>query len=705
VRRSSLFAACVIAVLASSGAPALRAQNKKPITHEAIWLMPRVGAPVVSPDGKWVAFSVVQPAYDEKEQQSDVWIVASDGSSEPRRLTYTKAGESGVVWSADSRRIAFATRRETDEANQIYVLDIAGGGEARRVTSISGGAMQPAFRPDGGAILFSSFVYPNAADEEANRRVAVERRDRKYQLRAYDTFPVRRWDRWLDDRQLHVFTQALEPDAAAKDLLAGTRLVQNPGYGARDVDAGDELDAIWAPDGQSIVFVATTNRNVAAYAPTHTHLFQVPAGGGEPRQLTSGDKTYEHPRFAPDGRTIYFTVNDDHNQIYSHDRLSAAAWPWAGAPTVLASAIDRSVSSFGITADSRRVYFTAESEGLEPIYTTTPRGEAALAMTPERGVYTNVTAATASATPVIVANWSSSIDPAEIVRIDPATKTHRRLTSFAVARAAELDWRAPEHFWFTSSRGRRIHNMLIRPAGFDPGRKYPLLVVIHGGFANMWRDQITVRWNYHLLAQPGYVVLLTNYTGSTGFGEAFSRAIQNDPFDGPARDINEAADEAIRKFSFIDGSRQAAAGASYGGHLVNWLEATTTRYRCLISHAGLVNSEAQWGTSDGIYHRELMAGGPPWEQGPVWRDQNPIRRAGQFKTPMLLSVGEHDFRVPLNNTLENWSALQRMKVPSRLLVWPNANHWISNGEDSRQFYTEVRTWLARWMTPGTTTAN
>jgi dipeptidyl aminopeptidase/acylaminoacyl peptidase len=221
----------------------------------------------------------------------------------------------------------------------------------------------------------------------------------------------------------------------------------------------------------------------------------------------------------------------------------------------------------------------------------------------------------------------------------------------------------------------------------------------------MWRDQITLRWNYHLLAQPGYIVLLTNYTGSTGFGEAFSRAINNDPFDGPARDVNEAADEAIRKFAFIDGSRQAAAGASYGGHLVNWLEATTTRYRCLISHAGLVNSEAQWGTSDAIYHRELIAGGPPWEQGAVWREQNPIRRAGQFKTPMLLSVGEHDFRVPLNNTLENWSALQRMKVPSRLLVWPNANHWISNGEDSRQFYAEVRGWLARWMGPDKQAAN
>jgi len=220
---------------------------------------------------------------------------------------------------------------------------------------------------------------------------------------------------------------------------------------------------------------------------------------------------------------------------------------------------------------------------------------------------------------------------------------------------------------------------------------------MHGGAANMWRDQITLRWNYHLLARPGYVVLLTNYRGSSGFGEAFGRWIQNDPLAGPATDINEAADEAIRRYPFIDATRQMAVGASYGGHLANWLEATTTRYRAIVSHAGEANIEAQWGTSDGIYHRELMMGGPPWEQAKTWIEQNPIRRAASYRTPILLSVGENDFRVPINNTLENWSALQRMKVPSRLLVWPNANHWISNGEDSRHFYEEVHAWLARWI--------
>ena len=239
--------------------------------------------------------------------------------------------------------------------------------------------------------------------------------------------------------------------------------------------------------------------------------------------------------------------------------------------------------------------------------------------------------------------------------------------------------------------------MIALPPDFSPSKKYPLLVLMHGGPHSMWRDQFFTRWNYHLLAAPGYVVLLTNYTGSTGFGEKFAQEIQFDPLKTPGDEINGAADEAIRRFPFIDGSRQAAAGASYGGHLANWMQASTTRYKCLVSHAGLVNLESQWGTSDTIYHREVASGGPFWEGGNVWRDQNPIRFAAKFRTPILLSVGEHDFRVPLNQTLENWSVLQRLRIPSRLLVFQDANHWIQKGEDSRFWYQQVQDWLKKWL--------
>ena len=262
---------------------------------------------------------------------------------------------------------------------------------------------------------------------------------------------------------------------------------------------------------------------------------------------------------------------------------------------------------------------------------------------------------------------------------------------------AKIDWQPLRHFWFTSKAGKRIHNMIALPPNFDERRKYPLLVMMHGGPHTMFRDNWGLRWNYHLLARPGYVLLLTNYSGSTGFGEAFAQSIQGDPLKGPANEINEAADEAIRLYPFVDGSRQAAAGASYGGHLANWMQATTTRYKALISHAGLINLESQWGTSDIIYHREVNSGGPVWEQAPVWREQNPIRFAKNFRTPILLSIGENDFRVPLNQTLENWSVLQRLRIPSRLVVWPDENHWILKGENSRYFYQEVHGWLKKYL--------
>jgi dipeptidyl aminopeptidase/acylaminoacyl peptidase len=271
------------------------------------------------------------------------------------------------------------------------------------------------------------------------------------------------------------------------------------------------------------------------------------------------------------------------------------------------------------------------------------------------------------------------------------------LTRFNEQALQNLDLPPLRHFTFDSPKGRRIHNLIALPPAFDANKRYPLLVLIHGGPHGMWKDQFFLRWNYHLLASPGYVVLLTNYTGSTGFGEKFAQNIQGDPFVTPGEEINQAADEAIRRFGFIDGARQAAAGASYGGHLANWLQATTTRYKCLVSHAGLINLESQWGASDSNYGRELNNGGPVWEQGEIWRKQNPFRYAANFQTPTLVTVGEKDFRVPLNNSLEYWSLLQRRRIPSKLIVFPDANHWILKAEDSRFFYSELLDWLARWL--------
>jgi len=700
---SVLLFAGVAALSAGSAAAAPRIiiPAKKPLTHESMWLMKRVGAPAVSPDGKWVVFSVTEPSYDEKEPSSDLWIAPADGSAPPRQITFTKPGESDVAWSPDSRRIAFTAKREGDESGQVYLLDIAAGGEARRVTTLSTGARGAQFSPDGKSLLITSVVYPGAADDEANKKIAKERKERKYKVRTYDSFPIRSWDHWRDDMQAHLLIQPLEGDSKqARDLLAGSKLVAEPGFGGSGGgETGAEgISGDFSPDGQWIVFAATTKRNTSAYAEVPVDLYRVPVAGGEPEVIAHDSGSYGRVQFSPDGKTLYTTFNANNGKVYNLDRLVAYDWPSMQNRRVLTAGSDRSVGGYAVAPDGKTIYFTAEDAGLEKIYSVPAGGgEVKLAVEPERGVYTDLVIAEKAQPMVAVARWGSSIDPAEVVRVDVGAKARRNITTFNVEGAQRIDWQPPIHFWFTSSRGKKIHNMIVLPPNFQEDKKYPLFVLMHGGAASMWRDQISLRWNYHLLAKPGYVILLTNYTGSTGFGETFGQDIQGDPLKGPADDINEGADEAIKRFPYIDGTRQFAAGASYGGHLANWMQASTTRYKCLIAHAGEINLESQWGTSDGIYHRELTNLGPVWEQGKVWKEQNPIRYAANFKTPILLSVGERDFRVPMNETLENWSVLQRQQVPSRLLVWPDENHWILNAENSRYFYKEVADWIARWV--------
>ncbi|MDH4259134.1 MAG: S9 family peptidase [Gammaproteobacteria bacterium] len=683
-------------LLAAGASSAALAADRHPITHEDIWLMKRVGAPVLSPDGRWVVVPVAEPSYVEDQESSDLWLVPADGGASPRRLTSSMGSEVDAAWSPDSKRIAFATRREADEESQIYVLDVAGGGEAQRVTGISTGAARPRWRPDGQALLFTSMIFPGAQTDAENRARLEERKARKYNARAFDGFPIRHWDRWLDERRPTLMLQSLDA-GEVRDLLAGTELARGRGFGGDLDNDGEQLDAAWSPDGSAIVFAATTARDQAAHADVDQSLFVLPAGGGEPRRLTAGEASYSAPQFAPDGSALYALATPNTKFVYNDSRLVRFDWGGTAARPV-AFGFNRSVGSFMVAPGGERIFLLAEDEGHDRLYSVPASGGEVRELGQlEAGTISGLQVGGDEADPVVAANWESAVSPPETMRIDAATGARRALTSFNVERAAAMDWQPVQEFWFKSRHGRRIHNLIALPPDFDPARKYPLFVLIHGGPHGMFKDQFFVRWNYHLLAQPGYVILMTNYSGSTGFGEAFAQAIQGDPLAGPADEINQAADAAIRRYPFIDARRQAAGGASYGGHLTNWLAVTTTRYRALISHAGLYDLKTQWTTSDIAYSRERNLDGPPWDGSPAWHDQSPFWRSAKLKTPILLTFGEKDFRVPYNNGLEFWTVLQRQKVPSRLVLFPDENHWILKGENHRYFFQEVHAWLARYL--------
>ena len=658
---------------------------KRTVTHEDIFTMARSSRPVVSPGGTWILYNVTEPSYDPAATATDLWVVAADGRARPRRLTSTKEAESGASWSPDGKWIAFTAKRSDDQADQIYVMSVDGG-EARRVTSIASGASGPRWRPDGKALLFESAVKPAGAPAD------------KSTARAYDAMPIRYWNTWLDGSKPHIFVQALD-GGAAEDWLANTRLAATAGFNGVFTGEGATraLQPAWAPGGDEIVFVAATNQDAMMREDVPSRLFRMKRGQ-EPVLVGGTSHEFSEPAFSQDGRVLVAKIRKPATsaQPYALTRLARFDWPAAAGPKILTDALDRSVGSFNIAADGTSVLFDAQDSGFTQLYRVPIAGG-----TPRRlfEVKEGTYGAPAEAGGAIVATYTASWQPTEIVRVDAGTGTHTLLTDANRAVLDALDLPKPEHFWFTAKNGKRLHSVIYFPPQLDRSRKYPLLVMPHGGPNAMDGDNFSTRWNAHLLTAPGYVLVQTNYTGSTGFGEKFADDIERDVLRGPALEVLEGAQEAIRRYPFIDANRQAALGASYGGYLMNWFNGHTTQFRCLVIHAGASNNESQYGVNDGGIGREWRMGGPVWEGKGQWMDQSPFRYAAKWKTPALITQGELDFRVPLNESITTFKLLQRQGIRARLLTFPDEGHWILKGENSRRHLAEIHAWLKHYLTP------
>jgi dipeptidyl aminopeptidase/acylaminoacyl peptidase len=678
------------AILFTLLTPTLVAAQKRTISHEDVWLMHRIGDPVLSPDGKQAVFSVTEPSYDSDKTVSDLWIVPTDGSASARRLTASRGAESGVVFSPDGSALAFTAKRDGDEADQVYLLPLEGG-EARRLTSLSSGASSPQFRPDGKAILFQTMLWAGARSIEEHDQRADREKKRKDSARAYDTFPVRFWNFYLDGREPAIVVQELSAAAPRVIAVAPLRGSFNP------TGSGEDLAPVWTPDGTGIAFQAIANRDRAMYEETESALYLVPSAGGSPSRLTPPGASFSDPRFSPDGRSLYALESRSATpkQLYFVTRLARLSGSDWSTIAILSTGWDRSVGGFAVSPDSRTVYLEAEDDGALKVFRIPSGGGVPeLVYAPAAGGLSGLHAAGE----ILVAKHSGSTDPGQIVRLNPASKEATPLTQFNREILSELLLPAPEHFWFTAKNGKRIHSLLVPPPVIEPGKSYPIVVNPHGGPNSMSADQFSLRWNYHLLTSPGYYLLMTNYTGSTGFGEKFTDDIERDVLRGPALEILEAITEAAKKHPQIDLTRQAAVGASYGGYLMNWFNGTTTQFRCLVNHAGAVNNESQYGVNDGGLSRELRMGAPIWETGKgQWFDQSPIRYSTNWKTPTLVTQGELDYRVPISESMTTFKLLQRLKVPARFVLFPDEGHWILKGPNSRRHMEEVLAWLGKHL--------
>jgi len=665
----------LIGFIAVSGS--LSAQTPRPITPEDLWAMGRVGSPVVSPDGSRVAYTVTWYDVEANRGNSDIWVVPIEGG-EAMQMTNSPGTDTSPVWSPDGEWLAFVSTRGGDGA-QIYLLP-ACGGEARRLTSQPGGATGPQFSTDGTRLLFVSEVWPEG-DEAATRLRSLS--EGPTGARIYDELMYRHWDTWEDGRRSHVHIVNIE-NGAVRDLTPGP-------HDTPPISLGGFQDYSLSPDGTELAFVRNTDVPVAVG--TGNDIWLTDLEGGEPVLLTDSDANDTSPVYSPDGRFIAYLAmtrpgfEADRTRLMLYDRRS-------GEHRALTEELDRSVNSFVWAPDSGSLVFDCQDRIWRSIWRVELTGGAITQLTGQR--YFSGLALIPGGLGIVAASQASH-QPTELYLLDAEGAEVRRLTHTNDALLAELDLSPAEVFTFEGARGVEVEGFLIRPPGFDPARTYPLIYLVHGGPQGAWSDIFHYRWNANMFAAPEYVVLLINPRGSTGYGQQFTDDITRDWGGKVFEDLMRGLDHTLASYPFIDPDRLAACGASYGGYMMNWFEGHTDRFRTLVNHDGVANTVSMYGTTEELWFPEWEFGGLPWENDRFYERWNPMGAVKDFRTPMLIIHGELDYRVPLGQGLEMFTALRRRGIRARLLLFPDEGHWVLRPQNALVWWNTIYDWLAEYL--------
>jgi len=677
---------------------------KKPLTADAMWKMPRVGSPVPSPDGSRALVPVTTYDLDKNEGTTRLWLVPVDGDGEARPLTTADASSGRPAWSPDGTKILFTRKPDGDDAvPQVWVMPVFGG-EPERITDVPLGAADPQWFPDGGRIAFVSNVYRDAATLALAGAEKKKRDEDPMKAHVTEDRFFRFWDQWLTgETYRHFFAMDLpgrEPVDLTPDMFVHLGLMEATG-----------LYEI-APDGDEIAFSGIKT------GPPHDELISgvfvlpLPARIGPGmkapvlHEITEGyDRNAFAPAYSPDGRTIVYGIQrekhfyGDKVRLVARDRKS-------GREKVLTEAWDRSPAAWRFGDGSKTLWLLAEDDARVGVFTLDlPAARRAPRKNPPRRIARGGTLAGLEiAGGRLFTNRSTLREPPEAFVLDDGARKLRRLTTFTKAAMKDVLLSPVKEIRFAGAGGERVQMFVLLPPGTKwpkPGRRWtkrPLVHLIHGGPHAVFGDQWHWRWNAQAVAAPGYVVALVNFHGSSSFGQEFTKSILGRWGDQPYEDILRATDELVG-MKLVDDRRVAVTGGSYGGYLVSWIASQTDRFACIVNHAGVCDFQTQF-ASDVTYGRARSMGGEPWEDIEGMDRYNPMRHAEGFKTPMMVIHGVKDYRVPYNQGLAIYSVYKAMKLPARLVVYPDENHWILKPKNSLHWYGEFLGWLARWLKKG-----
>jgi len=648
----------------------------------------RVADPQLSPDGKWVAFTIGVVNKEANKVVNQIYIVGVDGSK-PRQITTGSSSNASPRWSPDGKRLAFTA------GGHVWTMK-PDGSDREQVTRLSSGAGGPVWSPDGNWIAFGSDVYPECTNDDCNKAEDDKAEKSKVQAHVTDRLLFRHWVEWRDRKRSHVFVVPAK-GGVARDLTPGD--FDSPPYAA-----ASGVDYAFSPDGSSIVYLRNPDKIEAAS--TNSDIYIQALKGGEAKNITATMKGYDvSPTYTPDGKYLLF--RSQATAAFEADRWRIMRYnPQSGEIVELTRGFDQQVDEMTISADSKTVYFTAGERGRAPIFSVPVEPDFRLRIATHvkkvvDGVFaSNVNISSDGKTLVFATSTISS--PTEIMKASAdgtavtalTTTNNASLSSFHLQKAEEMDWKG--------GLGQNIHGFLIKPANFDAAKKYPLIVLIHGGPQSAWNDSWGYRWNPQIFANQGYVVFMPNQRGSTGYGQKFVNDISGDWGGKAFVDITNGIADVVKK-PFIDKSRIGAAGASYGGYMVDWLLGHNNdqrfKIRAFVSHAGVYNLESMATATEELWFVNWEFKGMPWQNSLLYNKWSPNKFAANFSTPTLVTCGELDFRVPYDQSLQLYTTLQLKGVDSKLIIFPDEGHWILKPQNSEFWYGNVMDWFKKYLKP------